>query len=232
MAVLKKGSKGKDVEKLQELLNKFGIKPPLKVDGIFGPVTEKALRAAQGKLKLEKVDGMAGDYTMAALKYGKPLPQMTVRDLSQDAPQHKMIRQHNERMQASYGIITKEATNLAKVLSQYNKSIQGAIDALEAPRAQAAAVADSLAKVQADYHKNLLTNPAAAEKCAKAVESGYPAYEKLTDQIEKAMMGVIAACGDFKTNLSTATSAIDGELNAMKKRVETARKAQQQLTRT
>lgn len=81
MATLRKGAKGKPVEALQHAINKLGMKPELNVDGIFGPLTEKGVRAAQKKLKTPGSDGKAVDVTLAAIKYGKPLPKMTVPDV-------------------------------------------------------------------------------------------------------------------------------------------------------
>lgn len=68
MALLKKGSKGKDVETLQSDLNKAKAKPKLTVDGIFGPLTEAAVKAFQKANAPLKVDGLAGKNTLAALK--------------------------------------------------------------------------------------------------------------------------------------------------------------------
>lgn len=56
---LVKGSKGKDVERLQSLLK-------IKVDGEFGPKTESAVKAFQKKSKLV-ADGKVGTYTWKAL---------------------------------------------------------------------------------------------------------------------------------------------------------------------
>ncbi len=55
------------VKWLQGTLNAY-LKPatPLVVDGLYGPHTIAAVEAAQEKLGI-KVDGMAGDITMAAL---------------------------------------------------------------------------------------------------------------------------------------------------------------------
>lgn len=57
--ILRKGSKGTEVEKLQKLLY-------LKVDGIFGDLTEEAVRAFQ-KEKGLTVDGIVGDNTWKQL---------------------------------------------------------------------------------------------------------------------------------------------------------------------
>lgn len=58
--VLKLGSKGNEVKVLQEKLN-------LKVDGIFGPLTEEAVKDFQRSNGLE-VDGIVGASTLSKLK--------------------------------------------------------------------------------------------------------------------------------------------------------------------
>lgn len=63
--VLRKGNKGKDVEQLQELLNKLGFNCG-EVDGNFGTKTETAVKAFQTAKDLE-VDGIVGKNTYAAL---------------------------------------------------------------------------------------------------------------------------------------------------------------------
>ncbi len=69
MAVLKKGSKGDEVTKLQEQLVKAGVKPKPKVDGKFGKGTAEAVKAFQTMKKL-KPDGVAGKKTLGALGGG------------------------------------------------------------------------------------------------------------------------------------------------------------------
>jgi peptidoglycan hydrolase-like protein with peptidoglycan-binding domain len=57
------------VKWLQGLLNVYlASAVPLKVDGSYGPKTIAAVEAAQAKLNI-KIDGVAGDITMAALNY-------------------------------------------------------------------------------------------------------------------------------------------------------------------
>ena len=63
--LLKKGVKGEDVKKLQELLNKAGGYN-LAADGDFGSKTDKAVRSFQ-KTKGLTVDGKAGKNTIKAL---------------------------------------------------------------------------------------------------------------------------------------------------------------------
>jgi peptidoglycan hydrolase-like protein with peptidoglycan-binding domain len=116
MAVLKKGSKGQDVKHLQEYLNKNGAKPKLKVDSIFGPLTEAAVKAWQKKAKL-KTDGVVGKKTAGALIYGGPLPVMPVRDYDKIAKQIEKTRKHNKQVVQRYSEMNKAAAKLAKLLS-------------------------------------------------------------------------------------------------------------------
>lgn len=67
---LRKGDSGPEVEKLQAQLNSAGAKPPLKVDGDFGPATERALKAFQSSHGLAS-DGVAGPRTQRALSNAK-----------------------------------------------------------------------------------------------------------------------------------------------------------------
>lgn len=60
MPTLRKGKEGRNVRILQGLLVAWGHK--ISVDGIFGPKTEAALRAFQGKYA-KPVDGIAGPIT-------------------------------------------------------------------------------------------------------------------------------------------------------------------------
>jgi HK97 family phage prohead protease len=65
------GETGKRVSDLQSRLNALGAKPPLKLDGIFGPKTLAAVRAFQ-KARGLKVDGLVGPKTTAALRLKAP----------------------------------------------------------------------------------------------------------------------------------------------------------------
>lgn len=70
MIPLRVGSRGPEVARLQELLNKH-LQPSegLKVDGIFGPRTETAVRRYQASAGIG-IDGIAGVHTWAALERG------------------------------------------------------------------------------------------------------------------------------------------------------------------
>lgn len=64
--ILQEGSEGDDVIALQMALNGLGIEPPLKEDGHFGPLTEKAVMRFQELHGLEP-DGIVGPKTRAAM---------------------------------------------------------------------------------------------------------------------------------------------------------------------
>lgn len=61
---LRRGAKGQDVKELQALLNAHGA--AIKVDGIFGGNTDKAVRSFQAKKKIA-VDGIVGRDTKGKL---------------------------------------------------------------------------------------------------------------------------------------------------------------------
>ncbi len=64
--MLRNGSSGQEVEKLQRGLKYIGFKPG-PIDGIFGPKTDAAVRAFQEHAKLA-VDGIVGPKTLGALQ--------------------------------------------------------------------------------------------------------------------------------------------------------------------
>ena len=75
-------SSGPQVRALQLLLRPYDS--ALAVDGRFGPITERAVRAAQRKLGVFPIDGMAGPFTLTALtkaartdKPARPTPPPT-----------------------------------------------------------------------------------------------------------------------------------------------------------
>lgn len=66
--MLKPQSKGPEVKILQKMVNQ-STKQKLKVDGMFGPKTEAAVKEFQKKNKL-KADGLVGPKTMGAISKG------------------------------------------------------------------------------------------------------------------------------------------------------------------
>ena len=61
--ILKHGSRGADVKKLQKLLNARGLSPhPIVIDGVFGPTTLTAVKKFQRQAHLH-IDGVVGGKT-------------------------------------------------------------------------------------------------------------------------------------------------------------------------
>lgn len=61
--ILKHGSRGEDVKKLQKVLNARGLCPePIVIDGVFGPTTLTAVKKFQRQAHLH-VDGVVGGKT-------------------------------------------------------------------------------------------------------------------------------------------------------------------------
>lgn len=71
MQTLKKGSKGEEVRVLQSALH-------LHIDGIFGPLTEEAVKEFQKEHNLQ-VDGIVGPKTWAVLTGGSSLFELAVK---------------------------------------------------------------------------------------------------------------------------------------------------------
>ncbi|UOE42682.1 peptidoglycan-binding domain-containing protein [Agromyces larvae] len=67
--MLRRGSVGPSVGELQTKLNERGAEPPLAVDGIFGPLTDAAVRAFQTQQAIG-VDGIVGPITWGRLDAG------------------------------------------------------------------------------------------------------------------------------------------------------------------
>jgi peptidoglycan hydrolase-like protein with peptidoglycan-binding domain len=67
MKILRLGSSGQEVRKLQDVLNLVrATQPSLKCDGIFGPSTQAAVRSFQQRARIT-VDGVVGPVTTTAL---------------------------------------------------------------------------------------------------------------------------------------------------------------------
>lgn len=111
MANLKKGAKGKAVAQLQTALNKNGASPKLKVDEVFGPVTETAVKAFQKKKKL-KADGVAEDVVLFALGIGPRPASLTLKDI-------------NDSIKEVQGTLKGNAATLSKRLKEFGQAAAG-----------------------------------------------------------------------------------------------------------
>jgi peptidoglycan hydrolase-like protein with peptidoglycan-binding domain len=89
---VQRGQTGTDVRSLQQRLNQLGFH--IAEDGVFGPETQQAVRALQGRLGL-KTDGLVGPKTTAALR-GSNVSQRQLAGLRriQQHQQHVAHEQH------------------------------------------------------------------------------------------------------------------------------------------
>jgi hypothetical protein len=170
MAVLKKGAKGAAVKDLQVQLNKNGAKPKLAEDGDFGPKTEGAVKAFQKSAKL-KPDGAVGEVTMAALKYGGPLPEMTVKDYQSAFEQYRKTFKHNKSIVQDHINLSREIEALAADLGKDVGKAQEIFNENADHWAEVIILSKQLIGKQAEFAKKRLSDPKAAAKLVKDCES-------------------------------------------------------------
>lgn len=75
LAVIRPGDRGDEVRHLQRALRRVPD-PSVAIDGIFGPLTEAAVRRRQLSAGLT-ADGVVGPRTWAALPDGAPMPRLS-----------------------------------------------------------------------------------------------------------------------------------------------------------
>lgn len=218
MAILKKGSKGPEVRKLQEALNKNGSK--LTVDGDFGKNTEDAVKKFQKKAKL-KADGKVGPMTEAALKAGGPLPVMTVPDYREKAAYIKKFRGINAQTMGDYTVISS-------ILGQLDRAFLGEMEkasALLRSNDKHWDVVDKLVaeiiKLQKEFAAKRLSDPRAAEKILQQCET----KDKLADSIGNGKINPNSRkankhVGTAKSRLAKDSGTIDKLLGDIAKRLD------------
>ncbi len=99
MSILRIGSEGKEVTNLQTLLRKYD--PSLRVDGIYGPMTERAVRLSQRRNGLYPPDGIAGPITMRALNGGGGSAATPTRSVAVPASRAPAVRQAQAAAQSA-----------------------------------------------------------------------------------------------------------------------------------
>lgn len=217
MAVLKKGSKGKIVEYLQAALNKLKAKPPLKVDGIFGPKTQDAVKQFQKRANL-KADGQVGELTEASIRYGGPLPEMKVEDYEKRTASFEKHRKYNTELLAGLMRIRKIVDLLE---NDFNQNIFPAVKLSEANSAhweEVLALGRKIASFQKDFKRLRLKDPKTAQKIADTCAAHdkklmSDAKTKISPNFNKmtAMVRVMTKA------LTSSLSKINSEYSALKK---------------
>ena len=220
MAILKKGSKGSEVKALQTALNSNGARPKLDVDGDFGPLTEAAVKEFQKRAKI-KTDGQAGDTTMAALKFGGPLPEMTVQDYVKRSAEFRKAFDFNQSNIESFSRMQAAAAKLTAVVSTEVPKMNTLFDANYDAHVKIAELAGKIVAKQAEFAKLLLKDPVKAATLVKECE----ALDKLLVGIGKtkispnAQKNMVLAAGVSKA-LEEAYKVIGKELAEIEKRKE------------
>jgi peptidoglycan hydrolase-like protein with peptidoglycan-binding domain len=97
---LKSGDTGADVKTLQANLNKLNAKPPLTVDGSFGPATDTAVRAFQAFAKIA-VDGSVGPTTRQSMQYFLGLTVKAVVVKPPTPPTNRYVREPTIKLGAT-----------------------------------------------------------------------------------------------------------------------------------
>ncbi|GHF51629.1 peptidoglycan-binding domain-containing protein [Seohaeicola zhoushanensis] len=220
MAVLKKGAKGKEVEKLQEGLNKLGAKPKLKVDGIFGPITEGQVKVFQKKNKL-RPDGQAGPETLASVKYGGPLPEMTVKDYEKQAAELAVVFISRQNIILAYNRMKAEADALASVADKevpnatkiYMDSIPLWVKAME--------ISAGIVKMQKEFKDLRLTDPAKAEALVKKCEAEASKIEAhISGKISPSSKKSSESLRAVRKKVETSVAAFRKEIDLVEKTLE------------
>ena len=230
MAILKKGSTGKPVEELQSLINNIGIRPALKVDGIFGPLTDKALRAAQKKLQLESVDGKAGANTIAALKFGKPLPRMETPDYRKTYALTQITERNNSKQFELYVELDQLSEDLTAALNALMPAFAKMRSANSATWPKLLEAGKRIVEGQKKFEKLVTVNPFEAEKLAADIARTHEEARKLAKSISTEVDKFGAIYKSSATKVYTAASKIDTTMTEIGKGIAETRKAKAMIS--
>lgn len=214
--LLKKGAKGKEVETLQTALNKFGVKPKLKVDGIFGPLTDKAARDAQTKLKV-KVDGKVGEVTQAVLKYGKPLPEWDLGSFKGLGADAAKTRASNRKKVGLYDSMAKDIDALDKMLGANMLMLQAYFGANKAPMDALSRVAMELERDEITFEAQRLRDPVGAAKTLAKAKADKVKFDTMHSIAKSHVKGSKSATQAMRTDLRAAISRLEKTLALIEK---------------
>lgn len=210
MAIVKKGAKGSAVTNIQKLLNKNGAK--LDVDGAFGPKTEAAVRKFQKKAKL-KPDGIVGPLTMAALKYGGPLPEMTVRDYKARLNQLRKDWDDNAGILKIYANMADEVKALSPTVTKDVKNAYYFFNSNHAHWLKVREFGEQIAAKQTQFSTLQTSNPAAAAKLVKECEALHKTIENIgSGKIAFNRKMASTSLNGAKSKLKSAVGSIDSKM--------------------
>lgn len=217
MSAYQKGAKGKPIEFIQKDLNSLKCKPQLKVDGYFGPITEKAVKHFQKRVKV-KTDGRVGSETTAALQFGGPLPEMTIPIYAEkDQKFLGTIKAYNTGLATHFKELD-QTTNLVDNL--LNKKVPAAEQVIKDNAPHYSTLLDVSSQVialQKEFKLMRISNPSKAVKIVKECE-------KLSKQMDGVMSKMV-------TNFDILHGAIEETVATLGTGVRTMLKQQKALSK-
>jgi lysozyme family protein len=196
MAMLRLGSTGNEVKKLQEGLNKaLKPSPKLKPDGQFGPGTDKAVRQFQKKNKL-KPDGVVGPKTMAMIDGGGKQVEMDIFDYREKKKKIEGVMKGNDKNAELNTAASKEIPAIFARMMKNFKTIEStwgkADKEIDAMCAKWYTVADQMIKLQDAFKAAAKTGDGGKQqKIKQAIDKLHPQGEKL----RKGMEGKLGGAG-------------------------------------
>lgn len=202
MAKLKQGSKGKPVEAVQTKLNRTGkAGPKLKVDGLFGPKTQAAVKTYQKFIRV-KVDGVAGSTTLDALDTKPGSVSLTVDapivPKGSDKAEIDKIDKELKTQQDKVEALLKEFT---KALTRQRQQSAAEVRNLQDSFAEYSKIAQSLKPMIDEFDfANQWNGPRAKEIATKA--------KAMTARLEELSKGAVSAMETLKTYVDGAKSAV------------------------
>jgi peptidoglycan hydrolase-like protein with peptidoglycan-binding domain len=157
-ASMHRGMSGPEVMELQKKLNAMGAKPPLAVDGKFGPLTEGALKAAQGSNGIQAT-GVYGAASLAKLANNpKPISeeQMTA---NSTAATTNIAGLKGSALGSKIGDAAEKSANQLNSVGKCALGVNNALESLGIPgRGNAYEKAEQLAKNSKFKEVNVATS--------------------------------------------------------------------------
>lgn len=217
MAVIKQGATGKKVTEIQTLLNKGGARPKLVLDGIFGPLTDAALKTFQKKAKVT-ASGKVDSKTMACLKYGGELPKMTVTDYAKRTPGLQAIWNDNNDYIKGLKSIRTQISTLDDIWSKDITEVNALFVINHKHWEKVAELCEKLVKKQKEFDTELLKDSRKAAGILTECETMHAqvsaiAITKVNPNFDKRAKLVKAA----RKKLDTALKAIQTDFDSLAK---------------
>ena len=215
MAILKMGSKGKDVEALQKRLNDLKS-----VDGDFGKNTQKSVIYFQKKIAGfdgKGVDGTVGEWTQSALDYGKAMPKPPRIDPDAKAANYAKQQQYNAKF-------TALLSQIEGSLNKFSKDIGVQVEKARSMVVKNNPEWESLIKSTTELEKKIQQfettvkkNPGAAEKLAKEAEA---LDAKRKSHLEK----ITKSTGAMEKEMDAISNTLDAGSANLKKSIASYKK--------